>query len=553
MRRAIREYGRYVAAIVFFAALSVVCGVYILSQQHLRTPFQDRYTVKVQMPTSQSLTSGKNQPVNVAGVRVGDVVKTELQDGRSMVTLSVDKHKLPAVFSDRRGAASPQHALKYMQIELFPGHRASGKLRDWSGTIRVEKTLVPVDSDEFLAALDADTRRLLPGPGRGLRARPGGPGPRPAGSAARLGPTTTQLHQLGDALAARRTEMRRLVHNLAVLSHATAAKDRELGTAVEAGATTLRAIAGQDAALRDSIAQLPGTLSAARSTLGHATTLADEVGPTLNSLSPAARRLPGALRDVDPLLKVTEPLVRTKLRPLVEGRRAGDRRPQPGHRQPQQDLAPSQDRLRGLRLRGQRAGLQPGGQGGGLPVLAGLVRPQRQLRAVDTGRPRVGDPRARARLLLQRHVPAAAWPRCCRRSPGWCRHAHEEEVVNARPPRTRGDHGRGPVRAVVLRRHAVRLAVVRRAEPTSAAGYRFHASFDQAATLSPNADVRISGVSVGKVIKVTPEGLRTDAVIQLEGQYARPSPATRGRFCAPRRCWARPSSSSPTERGRRRS
>jgi phospholipid/cholesterol/gamma-HCH transport system substrate-binding protein len=242
--RAIREYGRYVAAIVFFAVLSVVCGVYILSQQHLRTPFQDRYTVKVQMPTSQSLTSGKNQPVNVAGVRVGDVVKTELQDGRSTVTLSVDKHKLPAVFSDAEAQLRPNTPLKDMQIELFPGHRASGRLRD-GGTIRVEKTLVPVDSDEFLAALDADTRAyfqaLVAASERGLKGR--GHDLRAALRA--LGPTTTQLHQLGDALAARRTEMRRLVHNLAVLSHATAAKDRELGTAVEAGATTLRAIAGR--------------------------------------------------------------------------------------------------------------------------------------------------------------------------------------------------------------------------------------------------------------------------------------------------------------------
>jgi phospholipid/cholesterol/gamma-HCH transport system substrate-binding protein len=56
--------------------------------------------------------------------------------------------------------------------------------------------------------------------------------------------------------------------------------------------------------------------------------------------------------------------------------------------------------------------------------------------------------------------------------------------------------------------------------PLAPSGYRFHASFDQAATLTPNADVRIAGVSVGKVIKVTPQGLRTDAVIQLQRRYA---------------------------------
>jgi phospholipid/cholesterol/gamma-HCH transport system substrate-binding protein len=56
--------------------------------------------------------------------------------------------------------------------------------------------------------------------------------------------------------------------------------------------------------------------------------------------------------------------------------------------------------------------------------------------------------------------------------------------------------------------------------PLAPQGYRFHASFDQAATLTPNAQVRIAGVPVGKVIKVTPEGLRTDAEIELERKYA---------------------------------
>jgi virulence factor Mce-like protein len=56
--------------------------------------------------------------------------------------------------------------------------------------------------------------------------------------------------------------------------------------------------------------------------------------------------------------------------------------------------------------------------------------------------------------------------------------------------------------------------------PLSPQGYRFHVSFDQAATLTPNADVRVAGVTVGKVVRVRPLGLRTDAVIELERAYA---------------------------------
>ncbi len=316
MSRAVREYGRFVAVIVLFAVISVVCGAYILSQQHLRTPLQDRYTVRLQLPTAQSLTSGKSQPVNVAGVRVGDVVKTQLDEGQAMVTLSIERHKLPHVFRDAQAQLRPNTPLKDMQIELFPGHRRSGRLHG-DEPIRAAQTTVPIDSDEFLSALDADTRdyfqALVAAAQRGLQGR----GKDLNAALRSLGPTTAQLRQLGDALAARRVQMTRLVHNLSVLSRATAAKDQQLGTVVDAGSTTLRAIAGQDAQLRDSIAQLPGTLSAARSTLGHATTLANEVGPTLNALDPAVRGLPSALRDIDPLLRETTPLVRTKLRPLV--------------------------------------------------------------------------------------------------------------------------------------------------------------------------------------------------------------------------------------------
>ena len=58
--------------------------------------------------------------------------------------------------------------------------------------------------------------------------------------------------------------------------------------------------------------------------------------------------------------------------------------------------------------------------------------------------------------------------------------------------------------------------------PLQPKGYRFNVSFKEAGTLSPEADVRISGVSVGKV-KVIHADKKTgasDATIQLDTQYA---------------------------------
>src|SRR3954451_5540199 len=56
--------------------------------------------------------------------------------------------------------------------------------------------------------------------------------------------------------------------------------------------------------------------------------------------------------------------------------------------------------------------------------------------------------------------------------------------------------------------------------PLQPKGYRFHATFSNASQLNRNADVRIAGIPVGKVITVAPKGLRTDAVIELQPKFA---------------------------------
>ncbi|MDA0183702.1 MCE family protein [Solirubrobacter phytolaccae] len=58
--------------------------------------------------------------------------------------------------------------------------------------------------------------------------------------------------------------------------------------------------------------------------------------------------------------------------------------------------------------------------------------------------------------------------------------------------------------------------------PLKPKGYRFHTSFTEVGQLSQEADVRISGVPVGKVKEITPNKRtgRADVVIQLQSRYA---------------------------------
>src|SRR6266567_9177933 len=56
--------------------------------------------------------------------------------------------------------------------------------------------------------------------------------------------------------------------------------------------------------------------------------------------------------------------------------------------------------------------------------------------------------------------------------------------------------------------------------PFSPEGYRIHALFRETGLLVPNADVRISGVNIGKVTEVQAEGVNSLVTVDIRPQYA---------------------------------
>lgn len=316
IRRDLRRQGKWLIPILALMAIAVAAGAYLAVHERLRTPLQDRYTVNVELASSESLTPGLGQPVNVAGVRVGDIADAHLRGGHAIVALSIDAHQLPRVFANAQASLHPNTPLKDMQIDLFPGGPPAHVLAH-GATIPLAHTQVPLDAVDFTNALDADTRAYFGALVRDAQLGLHGRGQSLRRLLVALGPTAGQVRRISELLAARRDQVAQLVHNLALLATTTASRDRQLAQSVSSGDVTVHALADQDAALRRSITGLPPTLAAARSTLGHTTTFAHALGPTLAALSPAVRALPRALRAARPLLARAEPLVRTQLRPLV--------------------------------------------------------------------------------------------------------------------------------------------------------------------------------------------------------------------------------------------
>jgi phospholipid/cholesterol/gamma-HCH transport system substrate-binding protein len=317
VRRALREYGTFAALIGMFAVLAVVFGAYIVVKERLQLPFQNNYTIRAEFPNTIGLAPGSGEPVTVAGVQVGQIGAASLQNGRAVVSLTIDRSKLPHVYRDATATLYPNTPLEDMQIGIGPGHPATGTLRDGE-MIPVQNTTVPLQSDDFFNSLDGDTREyltsLIDGFAQGLNGR--GLDLRQFFKA--IGPTSTQFRELSAAFAARQSAVRRLVHNLAVISVAVAHRDTQLGQLVEASNTALGAVASQDTALSQSIQLLPPTIRELNASLLDGATFARDATPAINALVPAFANFPKTLAQGGQLAQVAYPFLRNTLTPLVK-------------------------------------------------------------------------------------------------------------------------------------------------------------------------------------------------------------------------------------------
>ena len=134
-----------------------------------------------------------------------------------------------------------------------------------------------------------------------------------------LGPTAAQTRRITGLLAERRRELPKLVHNLSVISKATASSDRELAQVVDAGNATLSALATNTQPLEESLDLLPGTLAAARSTLERTAPFANSLNRTLTGIDPALAALPQTLRSTPGAARGLVPLPAKQLGEFIDG------------------------------------------------------------------------------------------------------------------------------------------------------------------------------------------------------------------------------------------
>jgi phospholipid/cholesterol/gamma-HCH transport system substrate-binding protein len=323
MSRALRGRTRDLVAVIVLLVAGLAATLVIIGQQKAALPSwvpffgQDFFELKAEFLPAQAVTPGQGQAVDIAGIQVGKVGNVNLEDGHAVVRMDVEPKYAPLIHRDASLLLRPKTGLADMVIEMDPG-RSGPEIKEGT-TVPLANTRPPVNVDEILATLDADTRNyltvLLQGGAEGI----GGEEKGLQASAAlrRLEPTTRDIARINTAVATRRHELARVIHNFGLLTGELSAHDRQLAQFVDSSNAVFDSFARQQAAIRSSLQELPPTLRATHSALGSSDRLSITLRRALPALIPSAAALKPGLEASQRLFRDTTPPIRDQIRPFT--------------------------------------------------------------------------------------------------------------------------------------------------------------------------------------------------------------------------------------------
>jgi phospholipid/cholesterol/gamma-HCH transport system substrate-binding protein len=323
MRKVIAGSLRDVIAIVLLTVLGLATVLVILSQQKASLPGwvpvlgEDFFELRAEFLPAQAVTPGQGQAIDIAGIQVGKVSSVDLENGRAVVGMDVEPKYAPLITDDATLLLRPKTGLADMVIEVDPG-KGGREVKEGS-TIPLARSQPNINVDQILATLDADTRDyltlLLQGGAEGLGGK--SKGRLLSAGLRRFEPTARDLAEINGALAERRRNIARVIHNFRLLMGELGANDQALAEFVSSSNAVFQAFGNQQASIRASLQQLPSTLNTTRSALASAGQLSREMQRSLPKLIPAAQALKPGLEAAQRLFTDTTPPIRDQIRPFT--------------------------------------------------------------------------------------------------------------------------------------------------------------------------------------------------------------------------------------------
>jgi phospholipid/cholesterol/gamma-HCH transport system substrate-binding protein len=321
VREQIERYRTAFISVVTMVVIAAAVGGYILAHENLKLPGwvpvlgRSYYTLKAEFQTAKAVTPGQGQAVTIAGAKIGEVASVDLHNGLAVVTMKVTP-KYARIYRNATLLLRPKTSLEDITVEVNPGTPSAGRLPSGT-TLPVSQTAPNIEFEEFLDALDAETRaylqELLAGAGEGLKNN----GKGLSATLKRFDPTARDIQEIDQELELRHANTARAIHNFGLLLAALGGKDKQLAELVDASNAVFAAFARQEKNLQSTLKLLPGALSKTRSGLGKLATAADQLGPALHDLRPFASSLGPAQNATRALALQTTPILKNEIRPFA--------------------------------------------------------------------------------------------------------------------------------------------------------------------------------------------------------------------------------------------
>ncbi len=322
LRDQIERYRTAFISVVAMIVIALFVGGYILSNERLSLPGwfpvlgKSYVTLKADFRTAQAVTPGQGQSVTIAGAKIGEIASVQSNDGDALVTMNITPKYARYIYRNATMLLRPKTGLKDMTVEVDPGTPRAGRVPA-GYTVPQSQTAPDVNFEEFLAALDGETRaylqELIAGAGQGLK----GNSANLSATFKRFDPISLYTRRITAQLQLRHKNIERALHNFQLIISALGDKDTQISQAIDASNAVFQTFAEQDQSFQRTLHLLPATLSKTKSGLGELARAAAVTGPTLTKLEPFANALAPAQVAARSLFKQSTPILKNEIRPFA--------------------------------------------------------------------------------------------------------------------------------------------------------------------------------------------------------------------------------------------
>jgi phospholipid/cholesterol/gamma-HCH transport system substrate-binding protein len=305
--------------VLALVGIAMMLGIFVQQKASLPSwiPFvgEEFEHISAEFTTAQAVTPGQGQAVDVAGIQIGKVASVNLEDGHAVVGMEIEPKYMELIHPDAQFLLRPKTGLNDMVVEVEPG---SGDEQVESGhKFGLAQTEPNVQLDQFLASLDADTRQyiqlLVAGGAQGI----GGHGKQLGNALRRFEPFVEYSAKLSKAVAGRRTELAKVIHDFGELTTELGKHDQQVRRFVSSSDKALGNFANQQGAVEEAFEQFPATLRAANKGLASSNEFSKVALPTLTKLIPQAQASTPAFKATEKLFSQTTAPIREGIRPLT--------------------------------------------------------------------------------------------------------------------------------------------------------------------------------------------------------------------------------------------